>query len=202
MGSDSQEYTDKYTAQVLMDQDMKRDLQWWTTMELWSLGTSICTHSLPALVLESDAFRNGWGAQCMETSTVGAWSFTEAQFHINYLELLAVFLALKTFVNNQKGLILLKMDNVSAVMYINKKGGTHSTQWCNLALQIWEWLVYPKQDNATGRTPAAWQSQHSGRHRIPDGQGPMQLDDQPKSVPTITTVTGSTRDRPLCNLTD
>ena len=51
------------------------------------------------------------------------------------------FLALKTFANNQKGLILLKMDNVSAVTYINQKRGTHSTQLCNLALQIWEWCI-------------------------------------------------------------
>ena len=33
------------------------------------------------------------------------------------------------------------MDNVSAVTYINQKGGTHSTQLCNLALQIWEWCI-------------------------------------------------------------
>ena len=33
------------------------------------------------------------------------------------------------------------MDNVSAVTYINQKGGTHSTQLCNLELQIWEWCI-------------------------------------------------------------
>ena len=77
----------------------------------------------------------------METNTGGLWSAAEGQFHINYLELLAAFLALKTFANNQKGLILLKIDNVMAVTYINQKGGTHSTQLCNLALQIWEWCI-------------------------------------------------------------
>ena len=55
-------------------------------------------------------------------------------------------------------------------------------------------VVYPERDNATGRT-SAWQSQHSGRHRIPGDQGPMRLDDQPKSVPTITTIAGTTGDR-------
>ena len=55
-------------------------------------------------------------------------------------------------------------------------------------------VVYPERDNAIGRT-SAWQSQYSGRHRIPGDQGPMQLDDQPKSVPTITTITGTTGDR-------
>ena len=77
----------------------------------------------------------------METSTGGAWSLTEVQFHINYPELLAAFLILKTFANNQKGLILLKMDNVSAVTYINQMGGTHATQLCNLALQVWECCI-------------------------------------------------------------
>ena len=77
----------------------------------------------------------------METSTGGCWSTMEAQYHINYLELLAAFLALKTFANDQKDLILLRMDNVSAVTYINQNGGTHSMQLCDLALQIWEWCI-------------------------------------------------------------
>lgn len=38
----------------------------------------------------------------------------------------------KTFANDQKGLIFLGMDNISAVTYIHKKGGTHSTQFFNL----------------------------------------------------------------------
>lgn len=77
----------------------------------------------------------------METSTEESWSVTKAQFYINYLELLAAFLVLKNFANNQKSLILLKMDSVSGVAYINQKGGTHSTQLYNLALQILEWCI-------------------------------------------------------------
>lgn len=40
----------------------------------------------------------------------------------------------KTFANNQNGLILLRMVNISAVSYINQKGNTHthSTQLSNL----------------------------------------------------------------------
>ena len=140
-GNDSQELSDRYKIQVLMNDEMKKDLQWWTTLDLWNVGTPICSTSTPALVLESDASQKGWGARCMETSTGGCWSTMEAQYHINYLELLAAFLALKTFANDQKGLILLRMDNVSAVTYINQKGGTHSMQLCDLALQIWEWCI-------------------------------------------------------------
>ena len=59
--------------------------------------------------------QKGWGVQCMEPAQ-GCWS----QYHINYLELLAAFLALKTFASSQKGMVLLKMDNISAVTCVHQ----------------------------------------------------------------------------------
>ena len=38
--------------------------------------------------------------------------------------------------------ILLKMDNVTAVTYINKMGGTQSEGLCQLALTIWNWCLH------------------------------------------------------------
>ena len=44
--------------------------------------------------------------------------------HIYYLELLAAFLAIQCFAKQKCNItILLKMDNVTAVTYINKLGG-------------------------------------------------------------------------------
>ena len=37
--------------------------------------------------------------------------------------------------------VLLRMDNVTAVSYINQKGGTVSWLLCQLALTIWNWCV-------------------------------------------------------------
>ena len=119
---------------------MITDLHWWAALDKPTVATPKCSPQ-PILVIESDASQLGWGAQCMDASTGGCWSAEEATHHINYLELLATFLALKTFVNNQKGLILLRVDNISAVTYINQKGGTHSTQLSNLALEMWEWCL-------------------------------------------------------------
>ena len=51
----------------------------------------------PALVIESDASSMGWGATNCHKQTGGLWLVQEAAHHINYLELMAVFLALKTF---------------------------------------------------------------------------------------------------------
>ena len=47
--------------------------------------------------IESDASSLGWGARHGEHHTGGHWSPKEATYHINYLELLAVFLAFKYF---------------------------------------------------------------------------------------------------------
>ena len=131
---------DKYESTIPLNSSMIVDLNWWSALDRQMMSSPIHPPQ-SILIIESDASNVGWGARCGDTSTGGSWSIEEAAQHINYLELMAAFLALKTFANNQMGLILLKMDNVSAVSYINQKGGTHSTQLCNLALEIWEWCL-------------------------------------------------------------
>ena len=62
--------------------------------------------------------------------------------HINCLELLAAFLAVKCFANDKTNLnIHLKMDSVSALMYISRLGGTISPQLNNLAKELWLWCM-------------------------------------------------------------
>ena len=54
----------------------------------------------------------------------GLWSAVESTHHINYLELLAVFLALKSF---EKDLSHCTVCNISAVTYVHQsKKGAHS----------------------------------------------------------------------------
>lgn len=63
----------------------------------------------------------------------------EAGQHINDLEVKAVYLALQSFLrqmNQPPRHILLEMDNATAVAYVNKRGGTHSTTLSSQALQI------------------------------------------------------------------
>ena len=49
----------------------------------------------------------------------------------NYLELLAAFLALQCFAkHSHNAAILIRLDSVMAVTYINKLGGTHSLLTC------------------------------------------------------------------------
>ena len=75
------------------------------------------------MIIESDASNIGWRARQGEIQTGGRWSVRETLNHINYLELLAAFLAIQCFVKQKYNItILLKMDNVMAVVYINKMG--------------------------------------------------------------------------------
>ena len=70
------------------------------------------------------------------------WSFQESQLHINVKELLAAFLTLQTFVGNRKEInVLLKIDNMTTVNYINRMGGTHSKQLMQITSQMWNWSL-------------------------------------------------------------
>jgi hypothetical protein len=82
------------------------------------------------------------GAHCQGVSTGGRWLLQESTHHINCLELLAGSLAVKCFTKSKaKAQVLLLMDNVTAVTYINKMGGTHSRLLSQLAKNLWDWCL-------------------------------------------------------------
>ena len=88
----------------------------------------------------SDASNQGWGAILNgQTRTGRIWSVQEQEHH---LELLAAFLALQAFGKTWTGIVVLfRLDNVTAVTYINHKGGTASNLLCQLAITIWNWCI-------------------------------------------------------------
>ena len=100
------------------------------------------THGEPAIVITSDASKQGWGASVENVSTGGLWTASEAKEHINYLEMLAVFFALKSFsklVANKH--IEVNVDNSTAETTINQMGTSHSAKLNALVKQIWK-LVF------------------------------------------------------------
>ena len=51
-------------------------------------------------------------------------------------------LALKAFGKAWQNItVLLRMDSITAVSYVNQKGGTVSQPLCQLALSMWSWCV-------------------------------------------------------------
>ena len=71
-------------------------LQWWLQEDNVVTGQPL--HPVKhALQIFTDASKEGWGAHLNEHTARGIWSLPESKVHINYLELKAVFLALKEF---------------------------------------------------------------------------------------------------------
>ncbi|XP_065325845.1 uncharacterized protein LOC134621241 [Pelmatolapia mariae] len=91
-------------------------------------------------VVSTDASLRGWGALCEGASVRGIWSAAQHQLHINHLELLAVFLALKHFRPVLQGQhVLVRTDNSTVVSYINRQGGTRSLPLLQLSRSLLLW---------------------------------------------------------------
>ena len=117
------------------------ELKWWQQhLTRWN-GRGPIAQSLD-LTIETDASTVGWGALCQGTRTGGPWSPTERMRHINFLELLAATLAVKCFAKGKQNITIhLKVDNTTAMAYINKFGGTVSPELNQLTKELWLWCL-------------------------------------------------------------
>ena len=135
-------FSDDWDAPIYLSSSATDDLKWWLDCNP-SLPPSPLYSFSPSHQLETDASLKGWGAFSNSNSfTQGKWSQHESNLHINYLELLAVFLGIQSlFPGSSPISLLILCDNVSAVRYINHKGGTRSRSLCNLSLQLWDYCL-------------------------------------------------------------
>ena len=82
------------------------------------------------------------GHSLKRTHCKRAWSFPESKLHINYLELRAVFLALKEIQDLcLHKIVLVATDNTTVVSYIRKEGGMRSGPLCALLWRILTWCT-------------------------------------------------------------
>ena len=127
-------------ALMTLSPEAGREVRRWITHIYHS---SKFLHAPPiTIVIHSDASLAGWGATD-SVSTAGApWKDTDDLLHINVLELTAARLALETLATTARSThIQLKLDNLTALAYINKMGGTHSPECNHVTQQIWEWAI-------------------------------------------------------------
>ena len=70
------------------------------------------------------------------------WSVQEMKYNISILELLAVKLAILTFTKYRDvKAIHLQVDNVVALTYLKKMGGSQNLKMVELAKEIWKYLL-------------------------------------------------------------
>ncbi len=93
--------------------------------------------SQPEVTLFTDASSLGWGGVLDKVNIGGRWSPSEANHHINYLEMLAVFFALKAFQTQLCGKhVCIRIDNMTAVSDIGKMGTSHSRKLNSRNLEL------------------------------------------------------------------
>ena len=157
-----------YDSQIVLNQECYEELQWWLTqLDAWNGRAILTPPPNLQLVIETDASTQGWGAVCNGVRFGGLWSQAERLHHINCLELLAGAFALKSFTKNQILLhVRLRMDNTTAIAYINKLGGTHSLVLSNLVARLWSWALNRGMILSAEHLPGIWNTQADPESRF------------------------------------
>ncbi|XP_057211386.1 uncharacterized protein LOC130567370 [Triplophysa rosa] len=114
-------------------------LEPWRDLSMFSQGVPlglVTTRTVVTTVASS----SGWGAVFEGRPALGLWSPSLSSWHINRLELMAVFLALQTFRPQlMQRHVLIRTDNTFVVSYINRQGGVHSRALFELAARLLLW---------------------------------------------------------------
>lgn len=117
-------------SHMTLSHDSLEDIRWWSSNI--QTATRKILHDSPDVVVCTDASQMGWGAHIDHgNNTCGVWSKSESLRHINYLELLAVRLALASLLDNRSNIhVRIMSDNTTTISYINSMGGCKAME-CN-----------------------------------------------------------------------
>jgi len=87
--------------------------------------------------MSTDASKVGWGCVINSIKTRGLWTQDESNYHINYLEMLAVYFGLKAHQNLvSKMSVKVLVDNTTVQNTHNEMGTSHSH-----IKTIWDWCI-------------------------------------------------------------
>jgi hypothetical protein len=120
------------------------DILWWTTTATAFNGLPIMQppRPRPFATLHVDASDSGWGVASPIMQTSGFWNHEDRLDSINVRELKTILYALKLHKNDYANkTIEIFTDNITALKYVTKQGGTSSPILQALALEIQELLL-------------------------------------------------------------
>ncbi|KAL0146452.1 hypothetical protein M9458_058244, partial [Cirrhinus mrigala] len=124
---------------VLVTRECMQTLAPWFNTRMFEQGVSM-GRVVSRKIVTTDASLTGWGALCEGRPAYGTWTRAQAKWHINCLELKAVFLALQGFLPLIKDRhVLVRTDNTTVVSYINHQGGIRSRSLQRLAERFLLW---------------------------------------------------------------
>ena len=158
---------------VVLTSEAQAELLWWArTAKTYNSAPPV--QRPPDLVIEMDAPLSGCGDRCQELCTGGLWSVEEQKMHINTLELLSVFFAIKTF-SKGKDCCNIQTDNMTAKAYINHRG-THLQTLNSMATQLWKWCLDHQVHLIVEYIPPRGEEQDC-RRGVQGDKGSLRLDD-------------------------
>ncbi|GFO16839.1 tyrosine recombinase-like protein [Plakobranchus ocellatus] len=80
----------------------KTEIHWWLH-NIKESKAPICVEGPTLIIIKPDTSLKGWGAVCDSMTAGGPWLTNEQfEYHINELELLAAYYALKSFIKNKR----------------------------------------------------------------------------------------------------
>ena len=114
------------------------DFDWWKSQIM--VGENSIEPLEFILEIFSDASLTCWGIFCNNEKTNGHWDENERKANINILELKAAFFGLKCYAKDAVNCnILMRIDNTTAISYMNRMGGIQYKHLNDIAREIWQW---------------------------------------------------------------
>lgn len=128
-----------YDSMVKLPLECVNDIRWWITNLPIAEKSVICCDF--DIAIFTDSSLEGWGIVMNEKSSGGQWDNEERENHINYLELKAVLLGLKTFCRELHNIhIRVRSDNTVTVICINRQGSTKA-YLNDITRDIWSFAI-------------------------------------------------------------
>ena len=132
------ENNENFEAVMTLSEKVREYLAWWK-FHIMLIYNPIRGYEYKTEIF-SDASQSGWGICCKNECSHGFWNMNDRKNHIKFLELLLAFLGLKCFATLLENCsILLRIDNTTAIAYINRMGGIQKRKLSMMATNIWKW---------------------------------------------------------------
>jgi hypothetical protein len=129
-----------WEGRVRLTRQAMRDLRWWRHIGSADVSRAIWRPPTDR-TLHTDASRLAWGGVLDGTVPAqGMWRGRDRGRHINYLELMAVYLSLQRFEGELQGASLLLWEDNQTVVHVLTNRTTRSPELMHLLRKVWRLL--------------------------------------------------------------
>ncbi len=184
------------TYRVSLTPSCRRTFSPWSDLAFLRAGVPLEQVSRH-IVVSTDASATGWGAMCNGHAAAGLWTGPQLQWHINCLELLAVWLALRRFrtLLHEKH-VLVRLDNTATIAYINHQG--RSTLPSHVATRPPSPPLESEASEVASRRSCPRRAQPCSRRALTSARPSGRMATPPRGTPADLETLRGRSGRPVC----